>query len=99
MEQSKSPEIKEQQPKDISAEFLSMRTSEFLDLVYSLRKEPSLTITIDWRDAITAIRLKAFLEGGSGGQKRSATIRATENQHKESVNVFHSGVKWEKVND
>jgi hypothetical protein len=86
-------------PKDVSAEFLSMNTFDFLDFLRTLRKEPSLSITIDWVDVPTARRLKAFLEDFSalGKQKRSATIRATQEQHDQEMNVFASAVKWEKV--
>lgn len=86
-------------PKDISTEFLSMNVFEFLDFLRTQRKEPSLSITIDWKDVSSARRLKAFIEDFSalGKQKRSATIRATEEQYKQELNVFASGVKWEKV--
>lgn len=88
-------------PKDISAEFLSMSVSDFLDFLRKQRKEPALSIKIDWIDIQTARRLKAFLEDFdaiSKGQKRFAVIRATEEQYKQELNVFASGVKWEKVN-
>ena len=61
------------------------------------RKEPALSITIDWVDVHTARRLKAFLESAEKGQERTATIRATEEQYKRELNVFASGVKWERV--
>ncbi len=32
-----------------------------------------------------------------GKRKRFATIRATEEQYKQELNVFASGVKWEKI--
>lgn len=85
--------------KDISAEFINMSVFEFMDFLRTQRKEPALSITIDWKDVPTARRLKAFLENSSalGKQKRSATIRATEEQYKQELNVFASGVKWEKV--
>jgi hypothetical protein len=88
------------EPKDISSEFLSMTWSQFDDFLRSQRKEPSLSIKIYWRDVPTARRLKAFLEDFdaiSRGQKRFATIRATEEQWRQELNVFASGVKWEKV--
>lgn len=86
-------------PKDVSAEFLSMNRFDFEDFLRTLRKEPALSITIDWVDVLTARRLKAFLEdfSVSDKQKRSATIRATQEQHDQEINVFVSGVKWEKV--
>lgn len=86
-------------PKDISAEFLSMSVFEFMDFLKTQRKEPALSITIDWRDVWTARRLKAFLEDfdALGKQKRFATIRATDEQYMQELNVFASGVKREKV--
>jgi hypothetical protein len=83
-------------PKDISEEFLSMPWHEFDDYLRSLRKEPALSITIDWKDVPATRRLKAFLESGHG-QPRSATIRATDEQYMQELNVFASGVKREKV--
>ena len=90
---------REPAPKDISAEFLSMEVFEFLDFLRTQRREPALSITIDWKDVPTARRLKAFLEDFSAlvKQKRSVTIRATEEQLNQEPNVFASGVKWEKV--
>jgi len=84
-------------PKDISVEFLSMSVLEFQNFLRTQKKEPSLSITIDWKDVPTARRLKAFLEDGRGQQKRSATIRATDEQFKQELNVFASGVRREKV--
>ena len=86
------------QPKDISSEFLIMSPTQFSDFLRTQRKESALSIAIDWKDTGTAKRLKGFIEGGvSSGQKRFATIRATEEQWKQALNVFASGVKWEKV--
>jgi hypothetical protein len=89
----------ESSPKDISEEFLNMPWHEFHDFLRTLRKEPSLSIIIDWVDVQTARRLKAFLEDFSAlsKQKRSVTIIATQEQHDQEMNVFASGVKWEKV--
>jgi len=86
-------------PKDVSTEFLSMSPFEFMDFLRTQRQEPALSITIDWVDGQAARRLKAFLEDSSalGKQKRSATIRATKKQYEQELNVFASGVKWEKV--
>jgi len=87
-------------PKDISSEFLSMRAFDFLEFLRSQRKEPALSITIDWKDVWTANRLKAWLEdrsSGRGEQKRQATIRATDAQYREGANAFSSGVRREKV--
>ncbi|MEK7532414.1 MAG: hypothetical protein AAB579_02320 [Patescibacteria group bacterium] len=96
METSDSKLEHEPAPRDISQEFLIMDTFAFLDFLRTMRSEPSLSITIDWKDVPTARRLKAFLESGRG-QKRSATIRATDEQYNQELNVFASGVKWEKV--
>ena len=85
-------------PKDISAEFLSMRSLIFLEFLKTQGKEPFLSIITDWKDVWAANRLKAFLEDPSRGkQKRSATIRCTVEQHREAANAFSSGVKWGKI--
>lgn len=83
-------------PKDISSEFLAMDSFEFRDFLKTLKNEPSLLITIDWIDVSTARRLKAFLESGRS-QKRFATIRATDEQYNQELNVFASGVKWIRI--
>jgi len=70
---------------------------EFRAFLREDHKELSLSITIDWVDIHTARRLKAFLEGSKDGQKRTATIRATEEQYKQELNVFASGVGWERI--
>lgn len=90
---------REQAPKDISAEFLKMEILDFMDFLRSQRNEPALSIVIDWVDVPTARRLKAFLDDSHalGKQKRSATIRATKEQYEQELNVFASGVKWEKI--
>jgi hypothetical protein len=90
----------EPKPRDVSTEFLQMDTFAFRDFLRSTRNEPLICIKIDWVDEGTAKRLKAFLEDSraySWKQKRSATIRATEEQWNQALNVFASGVKWEKV--
>ena len=100
MSHFEQPIEKEPEPKDISAEFQNMNLREFMHFLRTQRKEPSLSITIDWKDIPTARRLKAFLEDFNAldlKQRRSATIRATEQQYKQELNVFASGVKWEKV--
>ncbi len=90
---------REPAPKDISEEFKSMPWHEFNRFLRSLQKEPALSITIDWIDVSTSRKLKAFLEDSKalGKQNRPATIRATEEEYKQELNVFASGVKWEKV--
>ncbi len=99
MENIKTTIEQEPAPKNISSEFLNMSVSEFMDFLRTQRKEPSLSITIDWVNVPTARKLKAFLEDFSalGKQKRFAAIRATEDQYKQELNVFASGVKWERV--
>ncbi len=97
METIKSTIENEPTPKDISSEFINMDPVEFRAFLREDRKEPALSITIDWVDIHTARRLKAFLEGAKDGQERTATIRATEEQYKQELNVFTSGVKWERV--
>lgn len=112
MEQIKAEsEQKESSPKDITSEFLSMSGIEFMDFLREQRKESALSITIDWDDQKfsenTLIRLKAFLEdsGALGcGQKRSAVVRATEEQKNGPIlsksdcrNAFAFGVRWEKI--
>lgn len=88
--------------KDISNEFLTMDSVDFFGkFLRSQRQEPFLSITIDWVDVPTARKLKAFLEDFNtrewNKQKRTATIRATQQQHDQEMNVFASAVKWEKV--
>ena len=99
MEQVSSSEQKENHPKDISNEFMTMDMMDFLDFLFSQRKEPELSIVIDWQGVNSARRIKSFLESRAEGQKRFATIRATEAQHQEEMNVFASGVKWEKIEE
>lgn len=85
-------------PKDISAEFLSMGSLDFLEFLKTQKNEPSLSIITGWKDVWMANRLKAFVEDPDRGkQKRSATIRCTVEQQREAANAFSSGVKWEKV--
>ena len=99
--ESEKPRVEhEPTPRDISQEFLTMDVFEFQDFLRSLRDEPALSIMIGWKDVPTARRLKAFLEdmhAKSRGQKRTATIRATEAEYMQELNVFASGVKHEKI--
>lgn len=92
-----SKEKREIASKDITAEFEQMDAMEFQDFLRNLRKEPVLSIITDWKDVWKARRLKAFLESIEPGQKRTATIRATKEQHDQEMNVFASGVKWIKI--
>ena len=91
-------------PRDISSEFLNMTVFDFVEFLRKHRDEPSISITVDWTDSVRAKRLKAFLDDFSSttrgnGQKRSATIRATKEQHDHEQNIFASGVKWERVQE
>ncbi len=90
-------EAAKENPKDISDNFSSLGVLEWQDFLRTQRHEKSLSITVDWTDEYAAKRLKAFLEQKPAGQFRFATIRATEEQKNLAVNVFQSGVKWEKV--
>lgn len=84
----------EPQPKDISSEFKDMDVDEFINFLRSQRKEPALSVVVDWVDVFTARRLKAFLEGSTKEQRRFASIRATREEMEREKNVFNSGVKW-----
>lgn len=100
METEKPHLENESGPRDISEEFKSMSFSEFNSFLRTLRREPALAITVDWSGVSKAQQLKAFLEDPDAlrrNQKRTATIRATEAEYKQELNVFVSGVKWEKV--
>ncbi|MFC1678165.1 hypothetical protein ACFLZ9_00330 [Patescibacteria group bacterium] len=100
---------KEQKPKDITQEFLSMRAFDFNRYLDTLDNEDSLLIEVENTgnnvNQDTASKLKGFLEDSSKpkSQKRFATIRETEKQHQEHIkkyyaaNAFASGVKWEKI--
>ena len=92
----------EQPPRDISREFAEMLSSDFRAFCRALQDEPSLSITWTWSGigmlgVIKARQVKAFLEGTRPGQKRYATIRATDAQHDSELNVFGSGVQWERI--
>lgn len=113
MEQPKTESEKKESPlKDITQEFLNLSTMAFLDFLRTQKKEPALSITIDWDDQLgetILIRLKAFLEDSDvfeWGQKRSAVVRATEEQKNGLVlgksncrNAFASRVQWEKIEE
>lgn len=99
--------------KDITSEFLEMNTIEFADFLQAQKREPTLSIAINWDDndkrldENTLARLKNFLETApEKGQKRSATVRATKSQKcgptlgkSRCRNAFASGVKWEKIEE
>ncbi len=100
MENSRESIEQEPVPKDISAEFTTMSVADFMDFLRTLDHEPALEIKVDWKDKYMARRLKAFLEDFHAlelKQKRRATIRATEAQYMQELNVFASGVQWEEV--
>lgn len=87
----------ENQSKDITHEFEIMDSIEFMNFLRSQRNEPSLSIITNWNGISHARKLKAFIDEPDANQKRSATIKATQEQHDEELNVFASGVKWEKI--
>ncbi|MFA6042392.1 MAG: hypothetical protein WCV85_06640 [Patescibacteria group bacterium] len=100
MEREPGKQEREVHYRDISEEFLSIPGYDFPEFLRTLDHEPALEIKVDWKDKYMARRLKAFLEDFHAldiKQKRRATIRATEAQWMEELNVFASGVKWEKV--
>ncbi len=94
-------------PKDISSDIIKIidapeedvvpRTFIIADYLRDLRREPALTLTMDWHGLAWARWAKAFLENGDAlmrGQERTATIRCTEQERNEAANIFASGVKW-----
>lgn len=95
---SEEDQERERAPRDVSREFLSMRYSQFEDFVRKeCQNDKAISICFDWVDVSMAIRAKAFLEDSSIEKEKFATIRATQEQHDQEMNVFASGVKWEKV--
>lgn len=66
IERSPSSEQGESLPKDISNDFMTMSAMDFLDFLRNQRKEPELSITIDWQGVNSARRL-TFLEGYTEG--------------------------------
>lgn len=100
-EEKKIEKKEEPVPKDISTEFLAMTLDQFERFLRTQDKERVFLIKIDWQDIWSARRLKDFVGAAEavvgGKRKRFATIRATEEQYKQELNVFASGVKWEKV--
>ena len=93
---------KEPNPRDISNEFINMTVFDFVNFLREHKDEPSISISVGWTDIVRAKRLKAFLDDFSSttrgnGQKRSAAIRATKEQHDQEPNAFASGVRWLKV--
>lgn len=88
---------KDPQPRDVSAEFAQMSSTDFFDFLRTLENEPNLSIVADWEDEWRARLLKAFVEAPSPGQKREASIRATKEERDREKNVFASGVKWIRV--
>lgn len=84
---------------DMSEEFKTLDTFDFLDEVDRHRRAKEITITVDWTSKNAARRLKAFLESAEFPQKRFAAIKATVQQKMEELNVFGSGVKWIPVEE
>lgn len=84
--------------RDVSQEFMTMRGVEFFDFIDTLKSVSELSINIDWPGESKAQVVKAFLEASKPrGQKRTAAIRATDEQYGQAANVFASGVKRIKV--
>ena len=87
---------------DISTEFLSLPSYEFLDLLRKYRKSNvELRISVPWSGNETmGIRLKAFLETATDTQLRRASITGTNQDHQDALakphmaNVLNSGVDW-----
>lgn len=79
---------------DISQQFAGMELADFSRYLHSLSQEPELTIIVEWTGVVRARALKAFLQNVPNGQKRSASIIATEAQKNLERNVFTSGVQW-----
>jgi len=110
----KFEELQENPPeRDISGEVLQIINSDdkykgekLSEYVRSLRNEPEISITLDFDDLtkaeINPNWLKGFIEGSLGKkQKRSAVLRATEDQAKKPgvPNILASGVKWIKIDE
>ena len=104
-ETSKGEIVEESWPLDISERVTTIINSDSkhkpVDLKRLLQEPeiknaPSLTLTLDYTNLTNAGWVKAFLEKDTE-QKRTAKIRATEDQMKEAANVFGSGVEWIKI--
>lgn len=88
---------------DLSELFISMEPTEFSDHLRTFRKlAVNLMISVPWKgDYFLGMKLKAFIDGRTGDQKRTAIIRGTAEEREESLklqhmpNVLNSGVKWE----
>ncbi len=64
----------------------------------AIKGVPEVVLTLDYTNIADARWVKSyFLEGGSSEQKRMASLRATDEQRKEAINVFASGVRWIEV--
>lgn len=98
-------------PRDISKEYFDLKYGDgyefgkWDEFLAGLKDELAICVTLDLSKISDekefeskANALKAFIEGARGAQERSATIRATHEQHSNwAANAFNSGVQWEAV--
>lgn len=90
---------REQKPTDVSTEFDSMDSCDFMKFLRQKRRQnPNETFAIvaDWKNVQTARKAKALLDDRSL-KITSITIRATRAEYEKDVNAFQSGVKWEEI--
>jgi len=87
---------------DVSHEFESMDLLSFKDFLKTKDNEAVLQIQARLsggfhRDHELISRLNNFLANKPEGQKRFATIQATEADYKKHPDEFTAGIKWEKI--
>lgn len=88
---------------DVSEKFLTMEAVMFSDELRNYRRlAVHLKISVPWMgDQFLGMRLKAFIEGRTGDQKRTAVITGTVEEREQALkqthmaNVLNSGVRWE----
>ncbi len=88
---------------DLSEQFLTMDPMVFSDELRKYRKlAVHLKIAVPWKgDYFLGMKLKAFIDGRTGEQKRTAVIKGTTEEREMALkmqhmpNVLNSGVKWE----
>jgi len=88
---------------DLSELFISLEPTEFSDHLRTFRKQSvHLRISVPWKgNYFLGMKLKAFIDGRTGDQKRTAIIRGSSAEREEALklqhmpNVLNSGVKWE----
>ncbi|MDD4761848.1 MAG: hypothetical protein PHZ25_02405 [Candidatus Pacebacteria bacterium] len=97
----KIPVNREQNREEVGSKFNEMDYSDFVRFLRDKIRENEnarFSIEVDWAGVEKARALKALLDQHSSRLHiDSATIRATPEQYEEDVNVFESGVKWEKI--